>query len=117
MVVGRGNPGGVEILLLVEELAVVGVDLRVGKLLLDALDRAGSVVGIHVGRRDNLLAGGRAHPLPAHAADADKCKADLFVGRIGAGHGRRADQHGSRRRRCASLKNSSTGDCSAHGDF
>jgi hypothetical protein len=102
-------------LLLVEELAVVAVDLRVGEPVLDVLDRAGGVVNIHVGRRDNLLAGGHAHALAAHAADANECKADLLIGRVGAGHGRRADQHRGRRCRAGPEK-FSTGDWIAHGD-
>ena len=35
IVVGRGNPNGVEMFLLVEELAVVAIDLRVGEPALD----------------------------------------------------------------------------------
>ena len=109
MVIGRGHPHGVELFLLVEQLAVVAVDLRVGELVLDLLDRAGGVVHIHVGRRDNLLAGSHVHALAAHAADADEGKADLLVGGVGAGHGRGADQQRSGRC-CAGLEKSSTGD-------
>ena len=115
-VIGRGDPNGVEMFLLIEELAVVAIDLRVGEPALDVLDRVGSVVEIHVGRRDNLLAGGHAHALATHAADADECKPDLLIGRVGAGHGRRADQHGGRHR-CASLEKFSTGDWIGHGDL
>ena len=47
---------------------------------------------LHVGGCDDLLAGSHVHAFAAHTADADKCKADLLVSGVSAGHGRGTDQ-------------------------
>jgi hypothetical protein len=88
--------------------------LASGELVLDVLDRAGGVVHVHVGRRDNLFAGSHVHALAAHAPDADEGKADFFIGSVGPRHGCGTDQQRGGRRR-AGLEKSSTGNWIAHG--
>ena len=76
VVIGRGDDDGVDLLHLVEHLAVVGELLRLGILLEDA----GGVALIHIAQRHDVLALHLAEVVGALAADADAGEVELLVG-------------------------------------
>src|SRR6187397_1904795 len=67
LVIGRRDDDGVNVLLLIEHLAIVFILLRVGK----AAEHPRGVRPVYVAKRDNVLAGHLADVLPALTADAD----------------------------------------------
>ena len=100
-VVGRGDDDGVEVLLLVEHLAEVGVGLGLGK----PLGHLAQVQRIDVAQGDDVFAGQVIDVVGALVGHADAGQVELFVGPLrrqcrsrpnhGAGGQRgRAGQHG-----------------------
>ena len=79
--VGRSDDDGVDVLLLVEHLAEIGVEGGLGLLL----DRAAATAEIQVAERDDVLFGGIADVARADAAEADRGHVQLLVGRDRAG--------------------------------
>jgi hypothetical protein len=78
--VRRGDEHGVDVLLLLDQFAVVAIQLRPGIFF----DRSGGVIEIHIAQRDDVREAGRveiANVAPALTADADAAEVHLFTRR------------------------------------
>jgi hypothetical protein len=77
-VVGRGHDHGVDVLLLVEHLALIAIDFGPGKLL----ERLGGVTLVHVTERHDVLGGALLEVVVPYAANADAGDVELLARRL-----------------------------------